>query len=358
MKMEFWEKLVFSGIMALLFSGCGFTHRDHNSIAIRNNEIGTPKSVLLSQLLEPTNGFNCRTVATIASENYEKLEACNVIWTLSLGQVQNNNVFFYKEKFVGTGDLNKFPVEFANTIAAGKVKKIENKPIPSTISDIPQKPTIESESVPKQILKSSGSGFYINKEGFIVTNFHVVNDCSNIIAATQGKEEHLTLISTDPVNDLAVLQDETKVSNYGKFRSGNGIQTGSEIAVIGYPLKGLLASGPTSTFGYISALRGIRDNSSRIQISAPIQSGNSGGPVLDDNGDIVGVVVSSVSDKYLYEKTGTIPQNVNFAINGLLVRTFLETRGIDLVFSSGKRNLSKPEIVEKGISFTTQILCY
>ncbi len=80
--------------------------------------------------------------------------------------------------------------------------------------------------------------------------------------------------------------------------------------------------------------------------------------MLDEHGDIVGVIVSSVSDKYLYEKIGTVPQNANFAINGLFARTFLDAREIPYSLANDSRILSKTEIVEKGISFTTQILCY
>ncbi len=79
------------------------------------------------------------------------------------------------------------------------------------------------------------------------------------------------LISTDPVNDLAVLKASFKVNSYAQFRGGKGLKRGAEITVIGYPLKGLLSSDATATFGYVNALRGINDDSSRIQISAQVQ---------------------------------------------------------------------------------------
>jgi len=114
----------------------------------------------------------------------------------------------------------------------------------------------------------------------------------------------------------------------------------------------------TATFGYVNTLREMRDDSSRMEISAPIQPGNSGGPMLDSRGDIVGVIVSSVSDKYLYESAGAIPQNANFAINGLFARTFLDAREIAYSLSFDTTKLDRTDIVDKGTSFTIQILCY
>ena len=144
------------------------------------------------------------------------------------------------------------------------------------------------------------------------------------------------LISSDPKNDLALLKSKSsKFFKYGKFRGAKKVEIGEDIAVIGFPLKGILSTGATATFGNINALRGLADDSSKMQISAPIQPGSSGGPVLDSNGNIIGAIVSSINDKFLYENLGAVPQNANFAINGSFIKNFLDVR--DVYYESNEK---------------------
>ncbi len=321
----------------------------------------TPKDVLLSQLVASSSGFNCRVYEIIALDNNEPLEVCDVL-VAYYDNVNYNSVFFYKGKYVGHGGIGTFPPRFKRQIEEQLAQEAErNKPKPSVVDSTPQpRPSLAQPIPPKRepVLKGSGSGFYINSDGYMLTNYHVVEGCSYLSTFKMGEKVSLSLISSDPVNDLAVLKSEQESLSYAQFRSGKGLKRGDEITVIGYPLRGLLSSDATATFGYVNALRGMKDDSSRMQISAQIQAGNSGGPVLDNGGNIVGVVVSSVSDKYLYERSGTIPQNANFAINGLFARTFLDAREISYKLASGSEELTKTDIVDKGTSFTAQVLCY
>jgi S1-C subfamily serine protease len=107
------------------------------------------------------------------------------------------------------------------------------------------------------------------------------------------------------------------------------VQRGETVVTYGFPLSGLLSSGPTLTTGDVSALAGLRDNPLHFQISAPVQPGNSGGPLLDAQAHVIGVVVSKLNAARIARMTGgDIPQNVNFAIKGSEALAFLAANGV------------------------------
>ncbi|MBS0151002.1 MAG: trypsin-like peptidase domain-containing protein [Nitrospira sp.] len=101
------------------------------------------------------------------------------------------------------------------------------------------------------------------------------------------------------------------------------------MVVVGFPLRGLLASEATISTGIANALAGIGNDTRFLQISAPIQPGNSGGPLLDHAGQIVGVVVSKLDAVRVAKATDDIPQNISFAINGTVAKAFLDANGVE-----------------------------
>src|SRR5262249_39151256 len=123
---------------------------------------------------------------------------------------------------------------------------------------------------------SSGTGFAIGSGSSVLTNFHVVDGCKSVRVANGGAGQ---IKIRDRRNDIAVIQPDRPINGALHFRPGNQLKLGEEIIVIGFPLRGLLSSSPTVTNGIVSSLAGLRDDRTRFQISAPIQPGNSGGPV-------------------------------------------------------------------------------
>jgi len=127
--------------------------------------------------------------------------------------------------------------------------------------------------------------------------------------------------------------------------------------VVGFPLPGLLTSLPSVTSGAVTALAGIRDDVRFYQISAPVQPGNSGGPVLDNSGNVIGVVQSKLNALLVVRATGDIPQNVNFAIKSSVAQNFLNTHGIEFHTASSDQELKPGQIGENAIKFTVAIEC-
>ncbi len=170
----------------------------------------------------------------------------------------------------------------------------------------------------------SGSGFVV-QAGRLLTNLHVVHGCGAILARNAaGRTARAKLLATDPARDLALLGVPKNFGPALTFRDAPVVLRGESVVTYGFPLTGLLSSGPTLTTGGISALSGLRDSKLDYTISAPVQPGNSGGPVLDAQGHVIGVVVAKLNAAQVARLTGgDIPQNVNFALKGSEVLDFL-----------------------------------
>ena len=173
--------------------------------------------------------------------------------------------------------------------------------------------------------EATGSGFLVSNKGYIITNAHVVNNYNNISIVKNNYEYKAQIISIDQVNDIALLEvPELSGENYLSFTSLNEKKLGEKIYCIGFPLNSVLGNEARITDGIISAKSGLANSNSIFQISAPIQPGNSGGPVIDEKGNVIGIVVSKLNDLYGLEYSGSIPQNVNFAIKSDIAITLFQ----------------------------------
>lgn len=174
---------------------------------------------------------------------------------------------------------------------------------------------------------SAGTIFVINKNGDAITNHHVIQGCSEVRIA--GRSGVAKVITSDSTNDLALVQIPGDISAVGTINSEpNKLRQGDEIFVFGYPLSSALSSGGNITPGVVSATTGLGNNTNRIQITAPIQPGSSGSPVLNIKGGVVGVVASKLSEMKMAKATGDISQAVNFAVNGQTLKNFLEVNQV------------------------------
>ena len=201
----------------------------------------------------------------------------------------------------------------------------------------------------------------MSSRGQILTNHHVVEHCTSIEVRRPGELAVLAnVLHEDVPSDLALLKVETVFGerDIAGIRTAPPIRNGEEIAVYGFPLVGLLSSSGNITRGNISALAGLGDDITKLQLTAPIQPGNSGGPLLDLSGRVVDGVVTSKLDEMKSMKDGSFPQNVNFAIKGTVLLNFLEAHGVDYVGAGTMANeLDLPTIAEAAKQFTVLIVC-
>ena len=205
---------------------------------------------------------------------------------------------------------------------------------------------------------SSGSGVVIGTHGEVLTNAHVVKNCAKItVRSSSGDPASAILIAQDEKNDLAVLRSDSPLSSFAAFREGGPVRAGDAVVVLGYPLQGLLATTANLSVGNVSALAGARDDSRYLQISAPVQPGNNGGPLLDTSGNIIGIVTGTLDAARVAQYTGKFPQNVNFALKAEVARTFLDSQGIAYQVARSEQQLSPADVGGKGRPFTIRIEC-
>lgn len=170
-----------------------------------------------------------------------------------------------------------------------------------------------SDSADPNRVKGSGSGFFLTEDGYLVTNHHVVRKAKKVMIRHEGKEYPATIVKWDESNDLAILKVEGRFKSL-PLASSADVKLGQGVFTVGYPNPPDQGVSPKMTDGRISSLMGLRDSASNFQISVPIQPGNSGGPLVNEKGLTIGVVVSTLNPGYALRNTGTLPQNVNFAV--------------------------------------------
>ena len=208
---------------------------------------------------------------------------------------------------------------------------------------------------PPQVRAGSyGTGFYVSETGHIITNWHVAKDC-RVLQTANGAS--LRVLASDAAVDLALLQVVgVKPAAMASFSQADAV-LGESIIVFGFPLTGLLASSGNLTTGIVSATAGLHDNPRHLQISAPVQPGNSGGPLLDQSGNVVGVVVAKLDAATAASLMGDIPQNVNFAIKGREVVSFLARSRMTPSVVASSPKLSTEAVATTAAAFTVQIVC-
>ena len=204
---------------------------------------------------------------------------------------------------------------------------------------------------------SSGSGVVVGN-GNILTNFHVVDGCANINAQLFNNDaEPAVVVARDRENDLAIVRIKSTSSSFVHFREGAHVRVGDTIIALGYPPSGVLASAANLSVGVVNALAGLKDDSRYIQISAPVQPGNSGGPLVDTSGRLVGIVTGKLDAMRVPRFTGDIPQNVNFAIKAEVATAFLQSRSIEYKTAPSEQQLTAADVADLARPFTAYIEC-
>jgi S1-C subfamily serine protease len=259
----------------------------------------------------------------------------------------------------GMWDMGKFLYSTASTKTAKKTP-----PRPNT------KPSNKSGS--------TGSGFFISKLGHVITNQHVVNKCKRVTVGDSAKTQvTATVLETDRRNDLALLRisnmtmasAETKslitklgiavvpLATQGLLRSDE-IELGEDVLVAGYPYGDTFSNTIKVTKGIVSANRGMGDDTGQFQIDAAVQPGNSGGPIYDAHGNIVGVVVAQLNKLKIAKAIGSLPENVNFGIKASTVRQFLNASGLPTKWSKRSKSMSTRDLAKIAKNQTVMVVCH
>jgi serine protease Do len=296
----------------------------------------------------------------------------NPYWEQWVLRKQNHILFFWASKswrglFSVTQDNSLMSVDlstnFINSLADANslVVMTENKAviasldmkdstaaIQAVVKCVRDHPIVRS---PEADMTFSGSGFFVNPN-LLITNNHVVSDCGQPIELRYPEQGsyRATLMGQDSTNDLALLHTDTASGSVASF--GFQPRLGESVAAYGFPYSDLLSPSGNFTLGNVTALSGMRDDTRFLQMSAPVQPGNSGGPLLDMSGSVIGVVSA-----ILNRARDSQPQNVNFAIRSPIVISFLSSKGVSPKLSAATQEIPPTEIAEIAKSFTVQVYC-
>jgi hypothetical protein len=201
-------------------------------------------------------------------------------------------------------------------------------------------------------IRPKGTGFRVSKAGHILTNQHVIDKCKKVFV----NHKQILVLASDNVNDLALLQGESS-SSVSYFRSGRAIGLGESVVVTGYPLRGILGDGLNVSEGIVSALSGMDNDSRHLQISAAVNAGNSGGPLHDEKGLIVGIIVSKINAVKSAKVLGDVVQGANFAIKQSTALSFLGANSVNYAFNEKSKKINISKIAEAAKKYTVLIEC-
>jgi hypothetical protein len=186
---------------------------------------------------------------------------------------------------------------------------------------------------------SQGTGFVVSEKGHLLTCEHVVRHYDFATVWIEGKRHSAKVIATDTNLDVALL----KISDNSNFKpltfdTSLTYRMGQEVYSMGFPLVEILGTSPRLNKGLISSTVGMEDNAEQIQVSAEVQPGNSGGPLLDVHGNVAGLVISTLNPlNVLARSGGNLPQNVNFAVKTQPLIEFLSKSGVQVSNSPTER---------------------
>ena len=258
--------------------------------------------------------------------------------------------------------------EFKRTVSAA----------PQIITKKSRPPQSKKKSRPPPKSGSTGSGFFVSKLGHLITNQHVVDNCKSVTVGDKAQSQiDANVLETDKRNDLALLRisstsmasGETKtlmrklgisvvpLASQGLLRS-EGVNLGEDVLVAGYPFGDIFSNTIKVTKGIVSANRGLGNDTGQFQIDAAVQPGNSGGPIYDQKGNIIGVVVAQLNKIKVAKAIGSLPENTNFGIKASTVRQFLTSSGLPTKWSDRSTKMPTKEIAKIAKNQTVMVVCH
>ncbi len=233
------------------------------------------------------------------------------------------------------GNLDKIYDEW-NTYFSEVAANISKEQI-SIYSDILREKYFSEDSQQNEIARqeanipSIGSGVVFTDDGYIITNQHVVDGCSKITVEYFNRTYEAEIKSTSAKMDLAILKIDTPTIIHSKFSSRKVVK-GQEVLVLGYPFGKSFSSDVKVTKGIVSSLTGIDNDTTLFQIDAAIQPGNSGGPIYNNYGEVIGITVSSIDKALFLQEFNLLPENINFGIKTRHAKDMISL--LDIIYDS------------------------
>ncbi len=171
---------------------------------------------------------------------------------------------------------------------------------------------------------ATGTGFFITDDGYLISNYHVIKDAAQVRLSTSAGLIAAKVMKVDMANDIALLKAEGAFSALPVAASRKAA-LGDSVITLGYPDPGLQGLAPKLAKGEIASLSGAADDARYFQISVPVQPGNSGGALVDERGNVIGIVSAKLDASAALAASGALPENVNYAVKSGFLMSFLES---------------------------------
>ncbi len=365
-KVKWTYKLPFESYKDYLIKNKNYLSRGEN---FSSCEATKPNNLLNFTYFKSTKKIN---VGTITDERFGKSHfACDI---------KENGWGTCKREPLDQATLAKYSqpkpsgnntiVSEYNKVLENKLQEVErkSKELENKLAALQSQKRKINQSIAEK--KDIGSGFYVSKFRHIVTNQHVVNECKKItVGDSINSQIPADLIASDRKNDLAILQTismemasaDTKsfvqklsiqvvpLLSGGLMRSED-VVGGEQIYIAGYPLGNMVSDQMKLGDGIVSATKGMDNDVSQFIVSSDIKRGNSGGPVYDSKGNVVGVAVSRLN----VNRTDTI----NFAIKGSTVKQFLSAHNVPTKWSNRQENITTQDLYKIATKQTVMVVCH
>jgi S1-C subfamily serine protease len=249
------------------------------------------------------------------------------------------------------------------TVAEKKTEPNKAKPavpvIKPMMPDVESKIAVERFPFPSGVTIIGGSGFVVDTGRKVVTNRHVVEGGKEFAIRTGlGEVIKARLVFISNTDDIAVLELAKPLPADRAIPSSSFVkpQVGRNVVVMGYPLWYLLGEGsPSLTNGVVSKRTGLRDDAGTFQITAKVNKGNSGGPVFDMRGNVVGITVGKLDIKKIGDDQGFLPEDVNFAIH---VDRLPKMLNISATSEDQRNELSAEELYQSMVGKVVMVATY
>ena len=213
---------------------------------------------------------------------------------------------------------------------------------------------------PGNRLKATGSGFFVTDDGLVLTNDHVVEGCSAVsILTPKGTRKTAEIIDSNARTDLALLRAPMTPPAIVQFRDPVNRAPGNRITLVGYPMNAAFARiQPFFTPGQTLMPRSLKPGYLGLKFKADVRPDNSGGPLLDDAGLVIGVVTAKVNTVAVAKRTGKVILREGFATDNAVVFTFLKRLGVAYHTRSKGPILDEAAVIEKARRFATRVECW
>lgn len=291
-----------------------------------------------------TKGYTSSGTIVNGGFNFKCIDGKNIVGNWYSPSGQNNLIGKGKDidgnifHIIAGTELNKFPALEINLKEKIVKKDVSQKPI------VKRKPNNTNKEESKLNIIGTGTGFFVSNDGYILTNEHVVKNAKRVSVYINKKTYDAEIIMTDSYNDIALLK--TNIKNKAISLSNTNQNKGSSVSAFGYPLLGMQGNELKTTFGHINSLSGLRGDFRYYQIDTPIQPGNSGGPLINKYGEVIGIVSAALSQEATMKNAGVLNQNVNYAIKIDYATPMLKQYNVKTITKTNKRKLDTERLVK------------